>query len=144
MAFVSLEDLAGMVEVIVFSELYKSASLLLKGEDPVFIKGRVDAGEESVKIIASEILPFEQAVGKLTTSIHLQVRSSRLGREDFLAMKEIFEDSRGNCPVYLHLVLPEKQEAVIALGEEWKLNSGEQLIRRMKDLLGYEAVSFQA
>ena len=144
MAFVTLEDLNGVVEVIVFSDLYKTASLLLKGEDPVVIKGRTDAGEESVKIIASEVLPFEQAVGKLATSIHLQVRSSRLGREDFLAMKEIFEDSRGNCPVYLHLVLPEKQEAVIALGEEWKLNSGEQLIRRMKDLLGYEAVSFQA
>ncbi len=144
MAFVTLEDLNGVVEVIVFSELYKSAALLLKGEDPVVIKGRTDAGEESVKIIAGEILPFEQALGKLTTSIHLQVRSNRLGREDFLAMKEIFEDSRGSCPVYLHLVLPEKQEAVIALGEEWKLNSGDQLIRRMKDLLGYEAVSFQA
>jgi DNA polymerase-3 subunit alpha len=144
MAFVTLEDLNGVVEVIVFSDLYKNASLLLKGEDPIVVKGRTDAGEESVKIIAGEILPFEQALGKLTTSIHLEVRSHSLGREDLLAMKEIFEDSRGNCPVYLHLVLPEKQEAVIALGDEWKVNSGEQLVRRMKDLLGYEAVSFQA
>jgi DNA polymerase-3 subunit alpha len=144
MAFVTLEDLNGVVEVIVFADLYKNSSLLLKGEEPIVVKGRTDAGEESVKIIAGEILPFEQALGKLTTSIHLQVRSSRLGPDDLLAMKEIFQDSRGNCPVYLHVVLPEKQEAVIALGEEWKLNSGEQLVRRMKDLLGYEAVSFQA
>jgi DNA polymerase-3 subunit alpha len=144
MAFVTLEDLNGVAEVVVFSELYKNSSLLLKGEDPVVIKGKADAGEENVKIIASEILPFEQAVGKLTTRIHLQLKVNGLGRDDFLAIKEVFEDCRGNCPVYLHLILPEQQEAIIALGDEWKLNSSDQLIQRIKDLLGYEAVSFQA
>jgi len=144
MAFVSLEDLGGIVEVIVFSELYKNSSLLLKSEDPVFIKGRVDAGEESVKIIASEVLPFEQAVGKLTTSIHVRLRSDGLRREDLEAIKEIFQDCRGNSPAYLHLILPGEKEAVVDLGDEWKLSSNDQLVRRIRDLLGYEAVSFQA
>jgi DNA polymerase-3 subunit alpha len=144
MAFVTLEDLQGVVEVIIFSELYKNSTLLLKGEDPIFIKGRVDAGEESIKVIASEVFSFEQAVNKLTTSVHLRVRSEGLGREDLVAIKEIFQDCRGSCPAYLHLILPEKREAVIVLGEEWKLNSSAQLVQRMRDLLGYEAVSFQA
>ena len=144
MAFVTLEDLNGVVEVIIFAELYKNSSLLLKGEEPVFIKGRVDAGEENVKIIANEILPFEQAVSKLTTTVHLRVRSEGLSRDDLVAIKEIFEDCRGNCPAYLHLLLPERREAVIVLGDEWKLTSSDQLIQRMRDLLGYEAVSFQA
>jgi len=144
MAFVTLEDLNGVVEVIIFSELYKSSTLLLKSEDPVFIRGRVDAGEESIKVIATEVFPFEQAVSQLTTSVHLRVRSEGLGREDLVAIKEIFRDCRGNCPAYLHLILPEKREAVIDLGEEWKLSSSDQLVHRMRDLLGYEAVSFQA
>jgi len=144
MAFVTLEDLNGVVEVIIFSDLYKSSTLFLKGEDPIFIKGRVDAGEESIKIVASEVFPFEQAVSQLTTRVHLRVRSEGLGREDLVAIKEILQDCRGNCPVYLHLVLPENQEAVIDLGEEWKLSSSDQLVHRMRDLLGYEAVNFQA
>jgi DNA polymerase-3 subunit alpha len=144
MAFVTLEDLNGVVEVIIFSELYKSSTLLLKSEDPVFIRGRVDAGEESIKVIATEVFPFEQAVSQLTTSVHLRVRSEGLGREDLVAIQEIFRDCRGNCPAYLHLILPEKREAVIDLGEEWKLSSSDQLVHRMRDLLGYEAVSFQA
>ena len=143
MAFVTLEDLQGVVEVIIFSELFKNSSLLLKGEEPVFIKGRVDAGEENTKVIADEVFSFEQAVKKLTSSVHLRVRSEGLGREDLVAIKEIFQDYRGNCPAYLHLILPEKREAVIDLGDEWKLNSSEQLVQRMRDLLGYEAVSFQ-
>ena len=144
MAFVTLEDLQGVVEVIIFSELFKNSSLLLKGEEPVFIKGRVDAGEENTKVIAGEVFSFEEAVKKLTSSVHLRVRSEGLGREDLVAIKEIFQDYRGNCPAYLHLLLPEKREAVIDLGDEWKLNSSEQLVQRMRDLLGYEAVSFQA
>lgn len=144
MAFVTLEDLGGMVEVIVFSELYKNSSLLLKGEDPVVIKGKADAGEEKVKVIAGEILSLEQATGRLTTSVHLRLLSDGLRREDLEAMKDIFQTCRGNCPAYLHLILPGEKEAVIDLGEEWKLNSSNQLVLRLRDLLGYEAVSFQA
>ncbi len=143
MAFVTLEDLGGMAEVIVFSELYKNSSLLLKGEDPVVIKGRADAGEEKVKIIAGEILSLEQATGKLTASVHLRLVSDGLRREDLEAMKEIFQACRGKCPAFLHLILPGEKEAVIDLGEEWKLDSGNQLVLRLRDLLGYEAVSFQ-
>jgi len=144
MAFVTLEDLNGMVEVIIFSELYKNSSLLLKSEDPIFIKGKVDVGEDSVKVIASEVFPFDQAMNKLATTVHLRVRSEGLGREDLVALKEIFQDCRGECLAYLHLILPGKREAVIALGDEWKLSSTDQLVRRIRDLLGYEAVSFQA
>ncbi|HSR10680.1 MAG TPA: DNA polymerase III subunit alpha, partial [Thermodesulfobacteriota bacterium] len=144
MAFVTLEDLHGVVEVIVFSELYKNSSLLLKGEEPVFIKGRVDAGEEKTKIIAGEILPLEKAVAKLTTQVHLRLVSEGMRREDLEAVREILRDCRGENPAYLHLVLPGGQEAVIDLGGEWKLNSSDRLTARMKDLLGYEAVTFQA
>jgi hypothetical protein len=104
----------------------------------------VDAGEENVKIIAGEVLPFEQAVSQLTTSVHLRLRSEGLRREDLEAIREIFQDCRGTCPAVLHLILPGQREAVIDLGEEWRLNSNDQLVSRVRDLLGYEAVSFQA
>lgn len=144
MAFVSLEDLSGIIEVIVFADLYKNSVLLLKGEEPIFVRGKVDAGEESVKIVATEILPFEKAARKLTRTIHLQLKAEGLRREDFLAMKEIFQDCRGHCPTFLHLLFSSGQEAIIDLGEEWKLNSSDQLVQRMRDLLGYEAVIFQS
>ncbi len=144
MAFVTLEDLNGVIEVIVFADLYKKSGLFLKSEDPLFIKGKLDAGEESVKVIANDILPFDQAVDKLTTTVHLRLQSSHLGRDDLVAIREIFQDCRGHCPAYLHLALPGNREAIISLGDEWKVNSTDQLVSRLKDLLGYEAVTFQA
>jgi hypothetical protein len=61
-----------------------------------------------------------------------------------MAIREIFQDCRGNCLTYLHLALPGNREAVISLGDEWKVNSTDQLSSRLRDLLGYEAVTFQA
>jgi DNA polymerase-3 subunit alpha len=144
MAFLTLEDLNGVVEVIVFSDLYKKSALALKGDDPLFIKGRIDAGEESVKIIASEVLSLDQAMSQLTTTVHLHLRSDRLEKEDLAAIREIFQDCRGSCSAYLHLLLPGNGEAVISLGDEWKVNSTDRLVSRLRDLLGYEAVQFQA
>ena len=65
MAFVSLEDLGGMVEVIVFSELYKNSSLLLKSEDPVFIKGRVDAGRRECEDYRQRSPPLRAGGGQV-------------------------------------------------------------------------------
>ncbi|MGB9699103.1 MAG: DNA polymerase III subunit alpha [Thermodesulfobacteriota bacterium] len=144
MAFVTLEDLSGLIEVVVFADLYKKYAPLLKGEEPIFVRGKVEVGEENVKIIAAEILPFEKAASKLTRTIHLRLKAEGLRREDFLAMKDIFCDCRGNCPTFLHLYLPAGAEVVIDLGEEWRLDSSEKLAQRMEDLLGYEAVIFHS
>ncbi len=144
MAFITVEDLSGLIEVIVFTDVYKNSAPFLKSDEPVFVRGKVDVGEESTKIIATEILPFDKATSRLTRSIHLQLKAEGLRREDFLAMKEIFADCRGNCQSYMHLHLSSGQEVVIDLGEEWRLDSSESLVRRMQDLLGYEAVIFRS
>lgn len=144
MAFVTLEDLSGLIEVIVFTDLYKKFASLLKGDEPIFVRGKVEVGEENVKIIATEILPFEKAASKLTRTIHLQLKAEGLRREDFWAMKDIFADCRGNCRAYMHLHLSSGPEVVIDLGEEWRLDSSEKLVKRMADLLGYEAVIFHS
>ncbi|MBI5328438.1 MAG: DNA polymerase III subunit alpha [Deltaproteobacteria bacterium] len=58
MAFVTLEDLKGSVEVVVFSDVYKNAASYFSGDAPILVKGKIDKGEENVKIIASSVFPL--------------------------------------------------------------------------------------
>lgn len=61
MAFVTLEDLLGTVEVIVFPKSYEKYSRYLDGDARVFILGRVSAEEERPsKVICEKIIPFAQ------------------------------------------------------------------------------------
>lgn len=66
MAFVSLEDLTGTMEVIVFPRTYEQSSKYLKEDSKVFIRGRAQLEEaQDAKLIASEIVPFEDMPKKL-------------------------------------------------------------------------------
>ncbi len=64
MAFLSLEDLVGNVEVVVFPKDYERYSALLVEEGKVFIKGRVSLEEDKDgKLIFEQAVSFEDAAG---------------------------------------------------------------------------------
>src|SRR5207245_1292857 len=51
MAFVTLEDMAGTVEVTVFPEPFKAAAPFLRSREPPVVRARVDAGAELVSAV---------------------------------------------------------------------------------------------
>ncbi len=66
MAFLTLEDMTGAVEVIVFPKSYEDQGALLQEDRKVFIQGRVQAEEDKDgKLICEKIIPFEDVPRKL-------------------------------------------------------------------------------
>ena len=60
MAFLMLEDLYGTAEVVIFPQSFEKYKHILKEDEKVFIKGRVDASEDrDGKILAHDIIRFE-------------------------------------------------------------------------------------
>ena len=60
MAFLMLEDLYGTAEVVIFPQSFEKYKHILKEDEKVFIKGRVDASEDrDGKILAQDIIRFE-------------------------------------------------------------------------------------
>ena len=66
MAFVTLEDLAGAVEVVVFPRDYEKNQQYLNEDAKVFIRGRVSEEDEAAsKLICEKVIPFEQTKREL-------------------------------------------------------------------------------
>ena len=62
MASFVLEDLEGSVEALVFPETYKKAAGRLADDQVVLVKGKAEVQDEGkARILASEVLPLEQA-----------------------------------------------------------------------------------
>ena len=62
MAFITIEDLLGSVEVVVFPRDYEKNQALLSEEAKVFVRGRVNAEEEkNGKLICEKVYSFEDA-----------------------------------------------------------------------------------
>jgi DNA polymerase-3 subunit alpha len=61
MAFLTLEDLTGSVEVIVFPRTYEQHAVLLKKDAILVVRGRVDVAEQQVKVLADALFPLAEA-----------------------------------------------------------------------------------
>ncbi len=61
MAFFTVEDLTGSVEVIVFPQNYEAYRPMLETDRKVFVRGRVNSdGENQAKLICEKLIPFDQ------------------------------------------------------------------------------------
>ena len=66
MAFITLEDLMGSVEVIVFPKNYEADRDVLTEDSKIFIKGRVSLGDEPVgKLVCEQVIPFSKVPRQL-------------------------------------------------------------------------------
>ncbi len=140
MAFVRLEDLKGSLEVIVFPDCYAEAAPFLSGETPVLVKGVVDKDERGVKLKATRIVPLDQAAQALTTRLRLHLEAPGLTREKLVSLRQTLEKHRGSCRVSLHLKVPGRGEAILALPERYRVDPSPALSEAVNQLFGHGVV----
>jgi DNA polymerase III subunit alpha len=143
MAFVTLEDLSGFVELVVFPEVYLAASHLLKSEEPLLVSGTLDVGDDMYKLMASEILPLKEVQERATRRIHFRLTSPGLEREQLRLLRELLGQHPGGCEPLIHLVVPERSETVIRLPEAFRIAASEEMMENVGKLFGYQVVTFE-
>ena len=120
MAYVTIEDLVGQVEVIVFPRDFEKFRDRLLVDSRVFVRGRANLGEKENKLILSDMISFEEAEGgksfqsgKPWNNRQKPVQSnSQLwvlfdDVDEYMknesAFMSILEEYKGTCPVYVQL-----------------------------------------
>jgi len=140
MAFVTIEDMHGAVEVVVFSRVFANTRDLLIEDRCVLVQGQVQKDEQAVKILADELIPIDKAEETWTASIHFKLEINRTDRETLSNLHAILERHPGTCAGFLHLHSPDKTDSIIALPDTLKLTAGSSLAREVHSFLGYQAV----
>ena len=143
MAFVTLEDLSGSVEVIVFPEVYSAAMEFIKGEDPLLVSGELDIGEEACKILATEISLLRDVKETLAKLVHIRLTTPGLDDRQMRQLKGIVQRYRGHCAVQLHITIPNRCETVIALPDQLKMAATDEAMADAEKLFGYNVMNFE-
>jgi DNA polymerase-3 subunit alpha len=141
MAFVTLEDLYGFVEVVVFPKVYQAAFQVLQDDRPVVVRGRADVSETSVKVIADEFLFLEEAKESLVTGMHIRIVVTGITREFLENLRQLLQEYRGNGPITFHVTIPEHSETVLAAGNGYRVKPTKKLLHELEQLLGKDAVT---
>jgi len=142
LAILSVEDLAGSVEVLVFGELYdRVAPYLNRPSLALWLKGTLIQEEKGPKLVAQEIGPLDNALPRWPDKLDLRLQTATATREQLLALKEILTRHPGPVPVFLHFLAPHNGDNVLALPPELHLTPSPQLADEVNRLLGYPALS---
>ena len=108
MAFITIEDLLGTVEVIVFPRDYENYRPLLENDRKVFVKGRVTVEEDKpAKMICQKIVPFDEVPNQLW--IQFTDKQSYLAAEQSLFDSLAKYDGQDTVIVYLSTERAKKQ-----------------------------------
>jgi DNA polymerase-3 subunit alpha len=143
MAFVGLEDLDGRCEVIVFPELFKSSANLIQKDSAVFVRGRVNAREDTPKVIAEEIIPLEDVKEKMAKVISIDLLTAGIDLGTLKRLKELLSQHPGKTPVHISFRDASGRKTVLDSGEAFKVQSSTELLDSLEKLVGTDAVKFK-
>ncbi len=112
MAFMSMEDFDGTVELLVFGDAFEKYRNLLTEDAMVLAHGTITKreSEESPKIRLDNCLPLAEARERLARSVHVRLNTAGLEKEFLGAIRRRCEKNAGSCAVILHLVTAEGNE----------------------------------
>jgi DNA polymerase-3 subunit alpha len=125
MAFVTLEDMTGTVEVTVFPEPFKAAAPYLRSREPLVVRGRVDDGDKGRVILAEDVRLLEQALGGAARpraggseagACRIRIVANGDPAPRLAALRKICDAHPGGVPVFVHVVLAGQEVVVRSRG----------------------------
>jgi DNA polymerase-3 subunit alpha len=151
----NLEDKTGFLEIIAWPDVYKKCADLLSADDPIFVKGRLEAGEERIQVIANEISLLAEAAKERANGngfgndrydgekLHLHAHESEISVDELVRLRDMLLEYPGPCTVFLHLYAASLSETVIELPNQVRVAATPELEASVEKLFGAR-VSFHS
>ncbi len=141
MAYCTIEDAEGSVEVIIFPQLYRASLPILQKDTLLFVKGTVDKTEKGIKIVSTDISKLDE----------LEMKNGKIGRVEIRFQHPMYDSSslqklrsvlsncEGKYPLYLRIFLKDA-ETLISTG--MNISPDNDAIARVEEIVGEGAVRF--
>ena len=134
MAFVTLEDMVGSVEVIVFPRDYENKKQLLNEDAKVFISGRTSIGDDPAgRLICEQVIPFDE----VPKDLWLKFADKTEYDARWPKVTEILRGSDGHDTVIIYL---EKERAKKVLPANWHVAASTEVTEKLMKIIGEKNV----
>ena len=152
MAFITLEDLEGTVEIIAFPKVYEKCKEMIKEDEIIITEGHIDVAEGKTKIIAEKISLLEKYVEnkrptpkteeknqKIAEELHLEINTGENESDLLRKLKELFYGYPGKSQVVLHF--KDKDKTILhAIDKKYSINLDDKFMEEIRSILGDEKI----
>jgi DNA polymerase-3 subunit alpha len=141
MAFVTLEDFSGSVELVVFSSIYAKKSEVIRRDAAVIVDGKVSTREdEEPKVITADVVTLAGAHSKFVERMTISISS--VGFEDTMleSLRDLLLTHGGRCPVDIVVKAASGESVMISTGGI-RVEPSRELQDRLEDIVGESGVA---
>ncbi|MCK4857844.1 MAG: DNA polymerase III subunit alpha [candidate division Zixibacteria bacterium] len=141
MAFITLEDFFGVVDVIVFADVFERSRRLLRPDSMLIFKGKVSTREqEKPKLISDEVEALEGIFDRRSASMEIFINGDR-SADLFEKIKQILDRNRGRVTVSISLI-SRGQLFQLEL-QKLRVLPTTEMVDQLSALVGRENVAFR-
>lgn len=143
MGYVTIEDYDGEVETVVFPSVWETVRPILAEDAAVAIRGRVQANERDVRVLAEEIIPLDKLRASAPSPagvLHLYIDAAHDSNEVSQRLAGLFQKHHGKTPVIMHMMRTGQE---IHAAPKFYVNYSSEAERDFRMLLGERAVALR-
>ena len=141
MAYMTLEDLQGTVEVIVFPDLFKTVGELIAPERLIRVTGTIDRGDKGTKIRGTKIEPLADVQTQSIKRIHIRLATKPEVKDQLPRLLDVFKRHPGATAVSLTFRTESALEAETAPLPHLTVSATESFLADVEEVLGKGALS---
>ncbi len=144
-AFVTLDDKTGRMDLAVFSEVFEQYRHLLEKDKLIIVQGEVSVDDfsDSFKMRADLIQSIAQLRERHFRCLSLTLERERISQELLANLTDIMQKHRGKCPVEI-FYLNGKIKAKLPLDRAWAISPADELLDELSKVLGEKEVELLA
>jgi DNA polymerase-3 subunit alpha len=133
MAFATLEDRGGAVELVVFSDVFEKSRSLLAADRVLAVVGKVDRSRGEPKLKVERLLAPEDLAPKPPRAVHVRFARTGLDEQEFLRLRDLMVGKPGDCTVYFHIQGEGQDgEVVIKASPQLALSAEEDILTQVR------------
>ena len=140
MAYLTLEDLQGTVEVIAFPDLYRAAGPLIAPERVVRLTGTIDRGDKGTKLRGSKIEPLAETQAQTVKRVLIRLSDRPETKDQLPRLREVLLRHPGATSVALTVLLNSSLEADTAPLPNVTVTANEHFVADVEEVLGKGAL----
>ena len=142
MALFEIEDLSGRAKCVIFPRDFERAHEWLVEDRIVFVRGSVDTSRDEPGLKVNDVYPVERGREILCTRVVLKLDDTHCTDAALAQVAEVVRNHLGNVPVFLSAPDERGGQALVRAGYAYGVSPGDAFDRKIRALLGADAVEY--
>jgi DNA polymerase-3 subunit alpha len=139
MAFATLEDMDGALEVTIFPETFRQSAACLRAGAPVLVRGKVEGGTATRKLLAEDIRPLGEVEAAVALPARCQVHvGTAAGADALRTLRAICDEHPGPVPLHVHVQVDDGE--VVVRSRAVTIRPSPAFVAAVEGLLGSRSV----